>query len=261
MNKDIQKIICRACLAGLLAVVGASADPIVGTGSWQDFPATLQSDGTPFYDNFSYDGTNGNVGYFLSGYNGAYSARSLHVAPQWYGDVAGPAVTDYYFNLTHTLLTATLLLENTEWSSRNEFGWYDVASPAVLHAIFAGPDLRGTAVLFTPSDAFGYYITSGLGETYYTQSSLNPSAETSHQHFAVFQDSLTVEPDRMWIGVEDLPLRYGADEMQGDYNDTVVEVVGAPEPDTGLLAGGSLLALALCLGWARKRGGRDRPHR
>jgi hypothetical protein len=240
-----------------LAVVGAFADPITGTGSWQDFPATLQSDGAPFYDSVSYDGTNGNVGYFLSGYNGAYSTASLHVTPQWYGDVAGQAVTDYYFNLTHSLLTATLRLENTDWSLLNEFGWYDVASPAVLHAIFAGPDVVGTTVSFTPSDTYGYYITSGIGETYYTQSSLNPSAETSHQHFAAFRDSLTAEPDRMWIGVEDLPLRYCGEEIRGDYNDMVVEIVGTPEPATGLLAGGSLLALALCPGWARKRGGRD----
>ncbi len=52
MNKEIQKVICRVCLAGLLAVVGAFAGPIMGTGSWQDFPAALQSDGTPFYDNY-----------------------------------------------------------------------------------------------------------------------------------------------------------------------------------------------------------------
>jgi hypothetical protein len=157
MNRDIHKIICRACMAGLLAVVGAFADPITGTGSWQDFPATLQSIGAPFFDQFSYDGTHANVGYFLSGYNGAYSATSLHVTPTWYGDVAGQAVTDYYFNLAHTLLTATLRLENSAWSLIDEFGWYDVSNPSVLNPIFVGADPVETTVAFTPSGAYGYY--------------------------------------------------------------------------------------------------------
>jgi hypothetical protein len=258
MNRDIQKILCRACMVGLLAVVGAFADPIMGTGSWQDFPATLHSDGTPFYDRFSYDGTNENVGYFLSGYDGAYAATSLHVTPQWYGDVAGQAATDYYFNLAHSQLTATLRLENSARSLIDEFGWYGVSNPLVLNPIFVGADPLGTTVSFTPSDTYGYYLTSGVGETYYTQSSLNPSAETNHQHFAAFRDSLAAEPGRTWIGVEDLPLLYCGEEVGGDYNDTVVEIVGSPEPATGLLAGGGLLALALILRWARKRSGRDR---
>jgi hypothetical protein len=256
MNRDIQKMICRICLAGLLAVVGAWADPITGAGSWQEFPATLQLDGTPFYDRYSFDGLKGNVGYFLSGYEGAYSTTSLHVTPEWYGDVAGQSVTDYYFNLTHAQLTATLRLENSARSLINEFGWYSVANPSVLNPIFAGADAVGATVSFTPSETYGYYLTSGLGETYYTQSILNSSAETNHQHFAAFRDPLAAEPDRTWIAVEDLALRDCGAEVRGDYNDVVVEIVGAPEPATGLLAGGSLLVLAMVLGWARKRAGR-----
>jgi hypothetical protein len=257
MNRDFQRIVGRACLAGLLAVVGAFADPITGAGSWQEFPATLQLDGAPYYDGVSFDGTRGNVGYFLSGYEGAYSTASLHVTPEWYGDAAGQAVTDYYFNLSHTQLVATLRLENSERRLINEFGWYSVGNPAALNPIFAGADTVGTVVSFTPSETYGYYLTSSLGEIYYTQSSLNSSAETSHQHFAAFRDGLAADPDRMWIGVEDLPLRDCGAEMRGDYNDVVVEIVGTPEPATGLLAGASLLALAMILGWARKRGGRD----
>lgn len=252
MNRDTKLTICRVCLAAVLAAACAFADPITGSGVWQTFPGALNSDGAPFFDVPSQDGVNGNVGYYLSGYSGAYPARSLHVTPDWYGDASGDAVTNFYFNLTHSALTATLRMENTEWVLLNEFGWYDVSNPTVLHTIFSGSDAAGATVVFTPSEYYGYYLTTALGETYYTQSSLNPAGDRSQQHFAAFR-STEAEPDRMWIGMEDQPLACAGLEWGGDYNDMVVEIVGAPEPASGLLAGGSLLALALGLRRIRSR--------
>jgi hypothetical protein len=249
---EIRKLICLACLAGALVAGSAYADPITGSGSWQDFPLTLESDGTPFVDVPSRDALRGNVAYFLSGLDGAYPGRSPQVTPQWYGGGSGEAVMSYYLNFSSYELTATLLLENTEWNGANEFGWYDASNPAVLHTLFAGADAVGASVTFTPSAQYGYYLVSAFGLAYYTQSGLNPGTDTDHQHFAAFRAS-AAEPDRMWIGVEDLPQALAADEMGGDYNDMVVEIVSTPEPATGLVAGGSLLALALGLRRARSK--------
>ncbi len=255
MNRDTKLTICRVCLAAVLAAACAFADPITGSGAWQTFPGALNSDGAPFFDVPSQDGVNGNVGFYLSGYSGAYSVRSLHVTPDWYGDASGDAVTDFYFNLSHSTLVATLRMENTAWSLLNEFGWYDVDNPTVLHKVFSGSDVAGATVTFTPSAHYGYYLTTpmgGTGETYYTQSSLNPAGDVTQQHFAAFR-STTSAPDRMWIGMEDQPLAYAGLEWGGDYNDMVVEIVGSPEPASGLLAGGSLLALAFVLRRMRSR--------
>lgn len=249
---DLRKLICLACLAGALLAVNAYADPITGSGSWQDFPLTLGSDGFPFVDVPSRDALRGNIAYFLSGYDGAYPGRSPNVTPQWYGTAGGGTVTNYYLNLSSPEITATLLLENTEWSDLNEFGWYDASNPTVLHTVFEGTDAVGSRVTFTPSSQYGYYLVSSIGLTYYIQSSLNPSTDTDHQHFAAFRAS-AAEPGRMWIGVEDLPQSLAADEMGGDYNDMVVELVNTPEPATGLVAGGSLLALALGMRKARSK--------
>jgi hypothetical protein len=251
-NRHIRILISRVCLAAALLAGGAYADPITGSGVWQDFPLTLESDGYPFLDTPSLDGPNGNLAYYLSGYGGAYLLRTPRVTPQWYGYGSGGAVADYYFNSSYSLLTATLLLENSAWAQLNEFGWYDASSPTVLHTLFRGADAAGASITFTPSAQYGYYLTNGMGLTYYTQSSLNPVGDTEDQHFAALRAS-NLESDRMWIGAEDLPLLYAADEMGGDRNDMVVRVLGTPEPATGLLAGGSLLALAWGLRWARSR--------
>jgi hypothetical protein len=251
MVRDIQRTVCWVLLAGLLSTAGAFADSITGAGIWQDFPVTLESDRAPYMDSPSNDGARGNVAFFLSGYNGAYPAKSPHVTPQWYGDASGQAITDYYLNLGATTLTATLRLKNTGWYLLDEFGWYDVSNPSATHGIFAATDAVGANATFTPSAQYGYYMTNGLGETYYTQSELNPPSETSHQHFAAFRDSLTAESDRMWIGVEDQSLIYCGDEIRGDYNDMVVEIVGTPEPATVYVAGGGLMLLAFGLSWVR----------
>jgi hypothetical protein len=252
MNRDIRTTIFRVCLVGLLAAVGAFADAITGTGTWQAFPGTLDLDGYPYVDRPSGDGLRGSAAFYLSGYGGSYGARSLGVTPDWYGETSGEAATDYYFNLAQANLTATLRLENSEWRLNDEFGWYDVSNPTILHTLFAGPASVGAIVTFTPSVQYGYYLTSAYGETYYTQSSLNPSGDATQQHFALFRSTDPTQ-DKIWVGAEDLPVRCAAYEMGGDYNDMVVEIVGTPEPATGFLAGGTLLALAMGIRWARSK--------
>ncbi|MCE5308342.1 MAG: hypothetical protein LLG20_11945 [Acidobacteriales bacterium] len=252
MNRITWRQICSACLAALLLTATANADPITGSGTWQDFPATLNSDGSPYFDAPSYDGSNANIAYFLSGYSGAYDGSSPGVTPRWYGNATGQAVTNFYFNASQSPLTATLLLENSASSLLNEFGWYDTSAPTVHHVIFAGSDSVGAVTQFTPSTQYGYYLISVLPETYYTQSSLNPSVETSHQHFAVFQQSAG---DPTWVGVEDLRLTATGIELSGDYNDMAIQITGVPEPGTGFLAGAVLLALGLGLRFLQSRRG------
>jgi hypothetical protein len=92
----------------------------------------------------------------------------------------------------------------------------------------------------------------GDGGTYYTQSSLNPSGDTHHQHFAVFEQSSTNGAQVYWLGIEDFNLSqfYGAEGGTGDYNDMLVRIsaqlLTVPEPSTvALVVSGTLLMLVL----------------
>jgi hypothetical protein len=131
----------------------------------------------------------------------------------------------------------------------NEFGWYNIANPSVLHPIFTGPDSAPATDPFTPSAQYGFYLTSD-GGTYYTQSSLNPVGDTNHQHFAVFEQSSTSGAEVYWLGIEDFNLSQfnGAEGGVGDYQDMLVQIsaIAVPEPSTvALVMSGSLLMLGL----------------
>jgi hypothetical protein len=132
----------------------------------------------------------------------------------------------------------------------NEFGWYSTTDPATLHPIFLGPDSAPASNSFTPSAQYGFYL-KGADGVYYTQSSLNPSGDTNHQHFTVFEQSSTNGAQVYWLGIEDLAVSglNGAEGGTGDYNDMLVrissaEAVVVPEPSTvALVASGALFML------------------
>ena len=119
----------------------------------------------------------------------------------------------------------------------------------MLNPIFLGPDSASASNSFTPSAQYGFYL-KGAGGIYYTQSALNPSGDTNHQHFAVFQESSATGAEVYWIGIEDLSVSglNGAEGTKGDYNDMLVRISAAavPEPSTVMLVlGSSLLMLGL----------------
>lgn len=247
------------------AATATFADTISGSGSatFQSWAGTnLNQNGSPYWDNPSMDGDQRNVGYSLIDAPSAPLSGAPGALPFWgnaynsVGDNGGTADLSFFFQRSAPTSSALLKLEVAGQSNVNEFGWYDISNPSALHPLFLGPDSAPANDIFSPSLQYGFYLKSGSTGTFYTQSSLNTSGDTSHQHFAVFQESATPGAEVYWIGIENrtgLELK-GKEGGLGDYNDmlirisTVVPPLLVPEPSTAvLLLSGVLLLVGIRL--------------
>ena len=114
---------------------------------------------------------------------------------------------------------AALKIEIAGYANSNVFGWYDVTT-GTQTVLFNGPAGAGATASFTPTANYGFYLISGNGDTYFTQSSKN-SADLDKQHFALFEDGLSY-----WLGMEDLRF-CGSDK---DYQDMVVKITPVSTP-------------------------------
>ena len=215
--------------------------------------ADLDQDGKPYWDNVSIDGDKQNVGYFLIDAPTAPLTLAPGALPYWgnaynsAADTGGTADLNFSFLRSALSSTASLKLENAGNENIDQFGWYDITRPLVLHPLFLGPDKAPAIQTFTPSALYGFYL-SGSEGTFYTQSSLNPRGDTKHQHFVVFQESAVPGVETYWLGIEDLTVHglKGNKGRAGDYNDMLIRICTAvPEPSTAALA---LVGLLLLLG-------------
>ena len=259
---SIKQVVWGSVFAvSLFGPVAVFADTVSGTASaaFQSWAATnLDQNAAPYWDNTSLDGDNMNVGFFLVNAPTAPLAGAPGVLPFWgnaFNSVAGTGGTpdlNFTFQKNSSFSIANLELEVAANSNINEFGWYNTTDPSTLHAIFLGPDSAPASNSYTPSAQYGFYL-KGADGVYYTQSSLNPSGDTNHQHFTVFEQSSTNGTQVYWLGIEDLGVSglNGAEGSTGDYNDMLVrissaEAVVVPEPSTvALVLGSSLLLLGL----------------
>ena len=240
----------------LLMATATFADTIVGSGSaafrmWT--AADLDQDGKPYWDNVSIDGDKQNVGYFLIDAPTAPLTLAPGALPYWgnaynsAADTGGTADLNFSFLRSALSSTASLELEDAGNENINQFGWYDITRPMVLHPLFLGPDTAPANQIFSPTAHYGFYL-SGSEGTFYTQSSLNPHGDTSHQHFVVFEESALPGVQAYWLGIEDLTVRglNGYEGGTGDYNDMLIRICTVvPEPSTAALA---LVGLLLLLG-------------
>jgi hypothetical protein len=237
-----------ALMAILLVSSVVSADIIQGTGDWQSWtPAYLNENGLPYWDNGSYDGSQKNIGYYLTRTGSYYPSLSPYEHPgavDYWGVDSGGFDTSFYFMKDSAYSSAALRLEIAGYKNSNVFGWYDVAT-GDLHPIFLGGDSPIVTTAFTPTKEYGFYLINEPGDLFLTQAGAGGSDDGKFQHFAVFLE----EPNIYWIGVEDLLC--GGDK---DYNDMVIKVTPAtapvPEPATMLLLGSGLIGLA---GLGRKK--------
>jgi hypothetical protein len=245
-------------VVSFLGSVSVFADTINGTAGagFQSWTTNdLNQNGAPYWDNPSLDGPKMNIGYLLTDPPSTPLPSAPGALPFWgnafnsAGDTGGSADLNFTFNKNSASSLATMELEVAANSNINQFGWYTVGDTNNLHQIFAGAASPITTQAFNPTGNYGFYLIGSNG-TFFTQSSLNPTNDTTQQHFTVFQQSSTNGSEVYWIGIEDLNVhdQFGGEGGAGDYNDMIIKIssVAVPEPSTVMLVlSGTMLMLGL----------------
>ena len=246
INRILLTVLLGALSAPATPIALVMGDPGTFTANW-----TADSGADEFWDNPSWDeqsALNGcNIGHYIDGtlVPGTCYWFSGNLGPgrslEYWASAANPdaAPGEMWFRGGPSALT--LGVELAMLNTANELWAYyrDGSEPPVR--LFSGPDNGGTTVQFDPQGRdFGFYLVSGSGSVFHTESSRNV-VDAGLQHFVVFRETPAGAPDNSlttyWIGVEDLTLAQG----DRDYNDLIVRVEQAPEPATLVLVGLALL--------------------
>jgi len=231
--------VSKRCLILVLLALSSTAtmaDTISGSAGagWQSWTNTsLNQNGIPYWDGTSSDGAKKNIGYCLTGAGSCGMSNPPGNLSYW-GFSNGAADPNITFNGTGGSNVATMQIEIAGYANLNQFGYMDSTG---MHVLFTGSQGSGATTTFTAIGSYVFFIISGNGQTYFTNSSLNPSGDQNFQHFAVFGGGT---PGVFYLGIEDLPGGQG----DKDYNDMVVKIAPTKVPEPGSVG---MLAMGLAV--------------
>jgi hypothetical protein len=241
-----------ALLCLLVPATSQAGFVITGSGgSFQPLSSyTLNENGQPFFDNKSLDGSQKNIGFFMTGTGGFSGNPKSPAIPQsqlsFWGTGSGGADPVESFSSGGTGVATTFVLTVAGNSGSNIIGYHDSLGN---HDLIAGNiPAGGLTETFTPSGNFAFYLRNpGPGYFFYSDTSLG-GTDGSQQHFAVFQQTGS---DKLWLGVEDLPGNNHGEGV-GDFNDMIFSIQLVPEPGGLTVFGVGVLSLA-GYSWRRRK--------
>jgi hypothetical protein len=230
-------VLALACaLACTSAAPAAFQVSSTSGGSFIGLVNGIGENGGEYWDNGSYDGSQQNVGYFLTK-TGAFASNPASPAISaanlrfFAANATGAAPLHLLFGGAGAAVQSTqILIEVAGFRDVNRLSYVDQGG--IEKPIFAGPDGPGATATFTAVGQFALILRHG--------GFFATSDSSRHQFFSVFHD--VNNPDKVYIGIEDL--KHNSDV---DYNDMVItlQTVGAPAPSAlVLLASGGLSGLA-----------------
>jgi hypothetical protein len=162
---------------------------LISAGNWYTKPA-LGNNGTPFWNNNSYDG-NGpnskmNVGYCIYGGGNCGTGAGLDPSALYLASSNRKSVGNVYFSVNGPVSGDV----DVKFSNDHDrLGWYSVSDPHSIHW-FSNADSVGDTFLFTPGGDFGLVASndngSSYGENFYSQDYYG--TEDDRSHFAFFAD-------------------------------------------------------------------------
>jgi PEP-CTERM motif len=280
--------VLAAVLSSVVLADTVSTD--TGLNAFTNMPAnavfaantTIVGGNTPYWNNVSPDGSQVNVGYFLTNTGGFSTGVTTPAPSQYLATIANTNKAPLAFDMVRqaTSFTITMLYQNSQANTGvggTEFGIYDVGTGAKTPIYAAGtvPSSVGTTVAvntagISGSGVYGFYATTcqiasqaSNCFTFYSDTALNPNVTNlgnsfvvegpslgPHQHFALF--NLAGDADSFYLGYEDSFSSStgftgsGGPEHYGDFNDIIFRIdTTVPEPATLSVMGLGLLALGL----------------
>ena len=165
-------------------------------GHWYNKPA-LGVNGTPFWNNASYDGGNRNVGFCIYGggdCGAGFSAGAQYLASNNLTKTG--SASDVTFSLgAKQSVTVNLAMEITSY--KDSFGYYNLSDPSKIYWL-STPGQTGI-FSFAPTGTFGIVAENGVNQVFHSQSNLD-GLKDSVSHLAFFGDA-AVAPEPSALGL------------------------------------------------------------